>query len=99
MTLELVLELERVGDALVNLDRRIPGDGDGVAVGRERVVRDGRVEQVVHFWRRHDAVVFVLDVWACDRSSSLLSRCRWGTWPASRLCGVLGARESSRGKC
>ncbi len=53
VALELVLELEGGAGAAIELDGGVAGDGEGLVVGRERVVRDRVVEQVVHLGRRH----------------------------------------------
>jgi hypothetical protein len=50
---QLVLQLELTAAALVELDVVVAGYGEGLAVGGEGVVRDGMVEEVVHFWRGH----------------------------------------------
>lgn len=50
---ELILEAELVALLGVELDIVGAGDGEGVAVGGEGVVGNGRMEQVVHFGRGH----------------------------------------------
>jgi hypothetical protein len=47
------LQTELVALLGVELDVVGAGDGEGVAVGREGVVGNGCVEQVVHFGRGH----------------------------------------------
>lgn len=50
---ELILEAELVALLGVELDVVGTGDGEGAAVGREGVIGNGCVEQVVHFGRGH----------------------------------------------
>ena len=48
MSLELILELERIPALAVKLDGRVSGNGQGFVVRREGVVRNGIVEEVVN---------------------------------------------------
>ena len=68
MPLELVLELKGVANPAIQLDRRVPSDGEGLPISREGVVRNGIVEEVMNFWLWHCGGGGV-----CDRSGSLLS--------------------------
>ncbi len=53
VALELVLELEGIADLAVELNCRVSGDSKRLAVGRERVVRNGVVEEMVNFGSGH----------------------------------------------
>lgn len=53
MTLELILELEGIADSAVKLDLGIAGNGQGLAISRERVVGDGVVEEMVDLGSSH----------------------------------------------
>lgn len=50
---QLILQRVLVARALVQIDNVLTGDGEGLAVGGEGVVRDGVVEEVVDFWGGH----------------------------------------------
>jgi hypothetical protein len=70
MAFELVYELVRAADLGVELDRRVPGNGERLSVGREGMVGDGVVEEVVDLGGCHDE-------YRGDRRSSLLPRSGW----------------------
>lgn len=53
MALELILQLKGISNSVVKLDGRVPRNGEGLAVGRERVVGDRAVEKVVDFGSSH----------------------------------------------
>lgn len=53
MALQLLLELESISDPAVQLDIVLSRNGQGLAVLRERMVRNGVVEEVVDFGRSH----------------------------------------------
>lgn len=53
VTAKFVLEGELVGGGGVELDIRVPRNGESAAVGGEGVVGNGRVEEVVHLGRSH----------------------------------------------
>lgn len=67
VTLQHICQLESISSLAVQLNGRVAGNSQSCVVGRERVVGNGVVEQVVNFGSSH----FCGD-W-CDRSSSLLS--------------------------
>lgn len=91
MALELVLELKGISDLAVELDARVSCHGEDAVVGREGVVGDWVVEQVVNLGSSHFEG---FDRMGSDRSSSLLSR--------EALSGECwndeGVRESSAGR-
>lgn len=53
MSLELVLELEGIADSAVELDLGVAGNSQGLAIGREGVVGDGVVEEMVDLGSSH----------------------------------------------
>lgn len=53
MALELVLELEGVSDAAIELDGGVASHGEDAVVCREGVVGDGVVEKVVDLGSSH----------------------------------------------
>lgn len=53
MTLQLVLELERIASPAVELDGIVTGNSESLLIGREGVVGDWVVEEVVNFGVRH----------------------------------------------
>lgn len=67
VALQNVCQLESISSLAVQLDGRVPGNSQSCVVGRERVVGNGVVEQVVNFGSSH-----FCGSW-CNRSSSLLS--------------------------
>jgi len=50
---QLILQLKASARPRVQVDVVLAGDGERLAVGGEGVVRDGVVEEVVHFWGGH----------------------------------------------
>lgn len=53
MALQLILELEGISDFAVELDGRVSCHGEDAVVGREGVVGDWVVEQVVNLGSSH----------------------------------------------
>jgi hypothetical protein len=54
VSLQVILQLEGVAGFAIELDRGVPGHCQCLMIGRERVIRNGRMEEVVHFRSRHD---------------------------------------------
>ncbi len=59
VTLELVLQLEGRTNSSIEFDRRILGNGESVAIGREGVVGNGAVEELVNFGSSHRGLMVV----------------------------------------
>lgn len=77
---KLILELEARSGGAVELDVVVAGDGESIAVGREGVVADGCVEEVMHLRSRHfDVYVFRSRNWIFEQRTggevSLLPLC------------------------
>ena len=53
VALQLVLELEGIADLAIQLDGRIPGNRNGLAISGEGMVGDGVVEEMVDFGSSH----------------------------------------------
>jgi hypothetical protein len=53
MTLQFILELESIACSSVELNAGILGNRKGLPVGREGMISDGVVEEVVDFWGGH----------------------------------------------
>jgi hypothetical protein len=53
VTLELILQFEGISDPGVELYRRVAGNCERLAIGRERVVGNWIVEKMMNLGRRH----------------------------------------------
>ena len=54
MTFQFILELESTSSSSIELDAGVPRHSKGLLVGRERMVCDWVVEEMVDLRRRHD---------------------------------------------
>ena len=57
MTSQFILKRKALAASLVQIDIVLAGYGKRLAVGGEGVIRDGMVEEVVDFRRRHSNVL------------------------------------------
>lgn len=59
MTLELILQLKSSASSSVEFNAGIPRNSQRLLIGRERVVCDGVIVEMVNFWSGH-IDIFVL---------------------------------------
>ncbi len=53
VALQLILQLERIADFTIQLEGRVLGHSERLAIGGEGVVGNGAVEEMVNFWGSH----------------------------------------------